>query len=162
MQEFQGKQLTEAELIDIVRRAPKEIEDSHTYKSFMGSLAELVADYFGGERGHVTEPDELPVMNIVYVCDNCEKVHEFPEQVISLRQVADLGERLDVGSEVPFGECRHCGGLVYRKNVLAAPEMMEWMCGFEHNECVPSDGGVFAQYDTDISWVTIEEDEVPT
>ena len=28
----------------------------------------------------------------------------------------------------------------------------EWTCSFHHNEGVPPDGGVFQQYDTDVSW----------
>jgi len=34
-----------------------------------------------------------------------------------------------------------------------------WTCGFHVNECVPSDGGVFKDYDTDVTWEDGEEKE---
>ena len=35
-----------------------------------------------------------------------------------------------------------------------------WTCGFHINECVPSDGGVFNNYDRDICWKNGKEREV--
>ena len=32
-----------------------------------------------------------------------------------------------------------------------------WTLGFHVNECVPSDGGIFKDYDTDVTWEDGEE-----
>jgi hypothetical protein len=153
MKKFDKKQLTAAEMIEIITRAPEEIECADAFHHFLEDLGTLIGDHFGGERGAVTRPSVQPEISIEYWCDNCEKVHHTLVNIIGLRAVADLAERLDAGSEVPYGECYCCGGFVYRKEVLAGD--MEWMCSFEHNECVPDDGWVYRKYDTDIDW-TVE------
>jgi hypothetical protein len=60
----------------------------------------------------------------------------------------DLGELL----------CAHFGGI--RGNVGAPDGELGWTCGFHVNECVPSDGGVFAGYDPDVTWKNGEEVQV--
>ncbi len=146
------KQLTDREMIEIIASAPDEIECADAYRHFLEDLGTLIADHFGGERGMVTEPDTLPETRIAYICDNCEKIHDFPEQVIPLFKMEDLSLRLTVGSEVPHGECHECGAMVYKRELLESPGEMEWMCGFHHNECVPEDGWVYSRYDKDINW----------
>ena len=60
-----AKILTDKEMIDIVRRAPNEIEDSDAYRRFLEELGNLIANHFGGERGTVTEnPDD----GLEYTC----------------------------------------------------------------------------------------------
>lgn len=50
----------------------------------------------------------------------------------------------------------HFGGTF---SVAVAPDEIspEWWCSFYVNECVPSDGGVFKDYDTDVTWEDGEE-----
>lgn len=50
----------------------------------------------------------------------------------------------------------HFGG---ERGVVGGPEgdSLGWTCGFHVNDCVPSDGGVFADYDTDVVWKDGEE-----
>jgi hypothetical protein len=43
-------------------------------------------------------------------CDNCGWIGD---PAVSLGNVADLGDRLDPGQEVPSGECDECGCLCY-------------------------------------------------
>jgi hypothetical protein len=51
-----AKILTDKELLDIVRRAVEddEIEDLSAYLCFIGDLASVINDNFGGTRGAVT------------------------------------------------------------------------------------------------------------
>jgi hypothetical protein len=45
-------------------------------------------------------------------CPECRETMKI-EDVTPLSQVPRLGERLDEGSEVPAGQCKHCESLVY-------------------------------------------------
>lgn len=58
----------------------------------------------------------------------------------------DLGELI----------CNHFGG---DRGVVGHDEGdgLNWTCGFHVNENVPADGGVFADYDTDVTWKDGEE-----
>jgi hypothetical protein len=60
----------------------------------------------------------------------------------------DLGELI----------CTHFGGV---RGAVGMPDYpgdeLGWTCGFHINECVPDDGGVFARYDTDVTWLNGEE-----
>ena len=155
-----GKQLTDLEMIKVISNAPNEIECADAYRHFLEDLGDLIASHFGGERGMVTEPADS--YTIVYVCDNCDCRYVRDEsgewdglEIIELQDCKGLYERLEPGSTVPDGECPECGAFVY--NVPS--DECSWMCSFEHNECVPSDGGVFKDFDTDINW---EEEEQQT
>ena len=53
----------------------------------------------------------------------------------------DLGELITAH----FGGVR--GGIS-----LPDGDDLGWTCGFHINECVPSDGGVFSDYDRDVVW----------
>jgi len=44
-----------------------------------------------------------------YQCDNCGKIHTGAK----LKDIQDLSQRVDVGGEVPAGECPACGALCY-------------------------------------------------
>lgn len=44
-----AKTLRDQDLIEIVSKAPREIDDADTYLRFIEDLAELVTDYFGGD-----------------------------------------------------------------------------------------------------------------
>jgi len=46
--------------------------------------------------------------------------------------------------------CEHFGG--EHKNPSEPDEDLPWTVAFRVNECVPSDGGVFKDYDTDVAW----------
>lgn len=46
-------------------------------------------------------------------CDNCEWEGPQTELRCQLEDIPDLAQRLDVGSEVPAGECPKCGALAY-------------------------------------------------
>ena len=59
----------------------------------------------------------------------------------------DLGELL----------ATHFGGT--RGNVGQPDSDLGWTCGFHINECVPSDGGVFKDYDRDVDWEDGKEKE---
>lgn len=95
-----AKILTDKEMLDIVRRAiedKNEIEDAGTYEQFLEELGNLIALYFGGERGVVGIPDHG----------------------------GDLG----------------------------------WTCCFHINDSVPDDGGIFKDYDKDVTWQNGEENQ---
>ena len=49
-----AKILTDCEMIDIIKKAPQEIDDSDQYRHFLESLGDLIADNFGGIRGTVS------------------------------------------------------------------------------------------------------------
>jgi len=51
----------------------------------------------------------------------------------------------------------HFGGT--RGHVGYLADDVGWACGFLINECVPADGGVFKDYDTDITWADGVENE---
>lgn len=84
-----AKVLTDLEMIDIVKRAPNEIDCADAYRHFLEDLTELIINHFGADVGEV-----------------CYRGDD------------DLG----------------------------------WTCSFHINECVPGDGGVFKDYDTDVTW----------
>jgi len=46
-------------------------------------------------------------------CDNCDWRGDSSDVKFTLEEVVDLGERLDPGSEVPYGECPQCDCLCY-------------------------------------------------
>ena len=47
-------------------------------------------------------------------CDNCGDVTT-QDNLLPLEEVKDLSMRLDVGSEIPAGECLECGAFSYIK-----------------------------------------------
>ena len=49
-----AKILTDCEMIDIIKKAPQEIDDSNQYRHFLEALGDLIAANFGGTRGTVT------------------------------------------------------------------------------------------------------------
>ena len=53
----------------------------------------------------------------------------------------------------------HFGG---DRGAVSAPDFagdgLGWTCGFHANECVPDDGGVFKDYDTDVIWKNGKEE----
>jgi hypothetical protein len=54
----------------------------------------------------------------------------------------------------------HCGGEVRQS---ASGEDGEWMIGIHANDSLPSDGGIWKNYDTDVQFLNGEEvDEVPS
>lgn len=60
----------------------------------------------------------------------------------------DLGELL----------VSHFGGI---RGAIGRPDAdLGWTCGFHINECVPSDGGVFKDYDQDVTWTDGEETQL--
>jgi len=46
--------------------------------------------------------------------------------------------------------CTHFGGTA--GTVSPPDDALPWTVAFKVNECVPDDGGVFADYDTDVAW----------
>jgi hypothetical protein len=50
----------------------------------------------------------------------------------------------------------HFGG--ERGTVAPLPDSREWSCAFHINECVPDDGGVYKNYDADVTWKDGAED----
>ena len=58
-------------------------------------------------------------------CDNCDWTGTENDLEDGLAGVSDLFERLDVGSEVPAGECPECGAFVY----LAEKDNPYWQKG---------------------------------
>lgn len=148
---FDPKLLTDKELIDIIRRAPDEIECGDAYGHFMEDLASLVTKHFGGESEGVSAPwDQEDIEQ--YRCDNCNAVYdvdsEDDEQIIPLDECKNLSERVTPGCPTPDGECPECGAFVYKeKNIHSS-----WVVRIHHNECVPEGGWVYSAYDPDISW----------
>jgi len=55
-----SKILTDEELLSIIKAAitGEQIDDRETYKRFLGDLAVVVTDYFGGEPGTVDYEEE--------------------------------------------------------------------------------------------------------
>jgi len=53
--------------------------------------------------------------------------------------------------------CTHFGG--ERGSVGEPYADLPWTVGIHINECVPADGGVYKDYDTDIQWAEGEEHE---
>jgi hypothetical protein len=43
------------------------------------------------------------------ICGDCEKVYE----VIELKEISNIWERVETGAEMPAGECPDCGALAY-------------------------------------------------
>jgi hypothetical protein len=91
-----AKILKDTEMIEIIRKAPDEIDCQDAYIHFLEDLGTLIADHFGGIRSTVdyTEADDL-----------------------------------------------------------------SYTCAFHVNECVPTNGGVFKNYDKDVTWKDGEEVE---
>jgi len=147
MTELQNKLLTDKELIAIVNKAPDEIECADAYKHFLESLAELVTNHFGGDVVSVSMPVDESLVQ--YRCDSCGKTCDgVTGEIRPIEECVDLFERLDPGSTVPHGECFDCGAFVY-----AVPHIDgEWIAKIAHNECVPSDGWVYNEFDPDIDW----------
>jgi hypothetical protein len=161
MKHFGNKLLTDLELVDIIRRAPDEIECADAYRHFMEDLAELVTTHFGGDVLYISGPVGANQQEQHFRCDNCETdyvVYADGEPgdtsfFIDLGDVENLDQRLTPGDVVPDGECTKCGAFVYEcKDIDDA-----WVASIKHNECVPSNGWVYSKYDTDIDWN--EEDE---
>ena len=46
-------------------------------------------------------------------CDNCNKDFSVKKMRVVFPNIPHLSERLDIGGEVPAGECPECGSLVY-------------------------------------------------
>jgi len=46
-------------------------------------------------------------------CDNCGATRAASRVTVHYPDIPDLSERLDIGGEVPFGECPDCGALCY-------------------------------------------------
>ena len=152
MEDMGRKILTDLEVIDIIKRAPDEIECADAYQYFLEDLAALVAKHFGGEVDMVSGP-EYEAEYKRYVCDSCGKVYEDEVEFIQLVDCNHLTERLTPGSPVPNGECGECGAFVYED-----PEIdTMWIVGMQHNSVVPDDGWVYSRYDTDIDWKRKQE-----
>jgi hypothetical protein len=160
-----NKILTDGELIDIVKRAKEyEIECADAYTHFLEDLGQLVTEHFGGNLLYVNGPVHEGEHNKFYRCDNCGKLYTLletgnflnDEEFTPLEECEDLFMRLDPGSIVPAGECKHCEerAFVYEERHIDD----EWVIGIDKDESVPSDGGVYAKYDTDVDW---EEKEQP-
>jgi hypothetical protein len=66
------------------------------------------------------------------------------------RFLEDLGELI----------CTHFGG---ERGCVSEPDYpgdkLGWTCGFRINDCVPSDGGVFQNYDPDVTWINAGEEQ---
>lgn len=154
---FENKMLTDKELIEIVTRAPDEIECADAYLHFVEDLATLVTTHFGGDVDRVSPPEEgfLDEDEMIYRCDNCGKVHE-EDEFVPLDRCRHLFERLTPGGKVPDGECTDCGAFVYREKREIDSE---YIAVISHNECVPADGWVYSKYDPDIDWNNHEEEE---
>ena len=56
--------------------------------------------------------------------------------------------------------CSHFGGSP--GSVGRPDDDLSWTVGIRVNECVPSDGGVFKDYDTDVLWEDGEEQSART
>lgn len=54
--------------------------------------------------------------------------------------------------------CDNFGGEVGHVCPPVEGEDLGWTVAFHLNDCVPSDGGVFKDYDTDVKWVDGVED----
>lgn len=88
-----AKILKDTELLQIINRAPGEIDDSDQYQVFLYQLAEVVCSHFGGDVGLIIGPDDI------------------------------------VGS---------------------------WTVGIHWNDSIPEDGGIYRDYDKDVSF-TLED-----
>ena len=56
--------------------------------------------------------------------------------------------------------CSHCGGETFNVGTCdgeGSPD--DWMIAIRPNECLPADGGIWKDYDTDISFINGEEHE---
>ncbi|GEM_PF-4859248 len=60
-----AKILRDVEMFDIIRRAPREIDDSLKYQRFLEDLGTLIAEHFGGRRGTVNND---PGDGLGYTC----------------------------------------------------------------------------------------------
>jgi hypothetical protein len=60
-------------------------------------------------------------------CDNCEWTGPIDKLRCQLPDIENLFERLDVGSEVPAGECPKCGALAYLKtdDLILTPDLLK-------------------------------------
>ena len=57
--------------------------------------------------------------------------------------------------------CDHFGG---DRGAVGMPDYpgdeLGWTCGFHVNDCVPPDGGIYVNYDPDVTWKDGKEDQV--
>jgi hypothetical protein len=60
-----------------------------------------------------TDEGEPKASPIPVVCDNCDWSGDADDVAVGLEDVPSLGDRIDPGSVVPFGECPECGNLCY-------------------------------------------------
>lgn len=88
-------------------------------------LHEFVADVEAVGIAHVKE--DWPDLYVTYQsylqylngnttlvrCDNCRKIHTLRTLTVRLPDIPNLTQRIDIGGEVPAGECPSCGCLVY-------------------------------------------------
>lgn len=93
-----SKLLTDREMIDIIRRAPTEIDDQDSYLCFLDGLADLISDHFGGTH-------------------------------------TSSGYDEDMQQEEGTG----------------------YACWFLVDDTVPADGGIYKDYDTDVTWKDSKE-----
>ena len=47
----------------------------------------------------------------------------------------------------------HFGGFCGNVHAPEPEDTSRWACAFHHNECVPDNGGVYAKYDPDVTWL---------
>lgn len=67
-------------------------------------------------------------------CANCGDTFE-QDEIHPLEEVVDLNLRLDPGSEVPAGECPHCGALCYL--IRTEPIIVRICDGFAGSVVIP-------------------------
>lgn len=97
-------------------------------------------------------------------CDNCDWEGSITELRCQLAQIPDLAQRLDVGSEVPAGECPECGALAYEVDAVRVPDKgrgamlavltklrTDWPALFDEDSDEPVEGGDFVEYMGDLA-----------
>jgi len=126
-----AKILTDKEMIDIIKRAPEEIDDGDQYLAFLESLGDLIAEHFGGKRGGVDFEEELGY--------NC--AFHVSEEVPSDGGVFQKYDR-DVlwidGRETEYGGMRRIAWLTssnFPSYVHATKNGVDTVCG-DHDEYV--------------------------
>jgi hypothetical protein len=76
-------------------------------------------------------------------------------RVVQQELIDDAGQYSEFLFDLGNLVCKHFGG---RPGMVGMPDGdLGWSIGMHVNECVPTDGGIFQDYDTDVTWLNNQE-----
>lgn len=75
-------------------------------------------------------------------------------------EIDDRNQYADFLKELGSLICNHFGGVPGELD--HENDGIGWAMQFHHNDCIPDDGGIFAKYHSDVSWVGDSEEVLLT